>query len=107
MHAVREVIEIGKLQPPTLHWILKENKWRAARWGLEAQLIQDDEGNQVGNTDIIKKMINDFTPLSRRLNCHEELMSVREMLDHGPSYLRQRKVFEKSGQFEIVVDALA
>ncbi len=29
------------------------------------------------------------------------------MLDHGPSYLRQRKVFEKSGQFEIVVDALA
>ena len=34
-------------------------------------------------------------------------MSVREMLDHGPSYLRQRKVIEKSGQFEIVVDALA
>ena len=29
------------------------------------------------------------------------------MLDHGPSYLRQRKVFEKSGQFEIVVDVLA
>ena len=34
-------------------------------------------------------------------------MSVREILDHGPSYLRQRKVFEKSGQFETVVDALA
>ena len=74
---------------------------------MEAQLIQDDEGNQVSNADIVKKMIDDFTPLSRKLNCHEELMSVREILDHGPSYLRQRKVFEKSGQFETVVDALA
>ena len=101
-----EEYENGNLRPPTRHWILKENKWRAARWGLEAQLIQDDEGNQVSNADIVKKMIDDFTPLSRRLNCHEELMSVREILDHGPSYLRQRKVFEKSGQFEIVVDAL-
>ena len=101
-----EEYENGNLRPPTRHWILKENKWRAARWGLEAQLIQDDEGNQVSNADIVKKMIDDFTPLSRRLNCHEELMSVREILDHGPSYLRQRKVFEKSGQFETVVDAL-
>ena len=101
-----EEYENGNLRPPTRHWILRENKWRAARWGLEAQLIQDDEGNQVSNADIVKKMIDDFTPLSRRLNCHEELMSVREILDHGPSYLRQRKVFEKSGQFEVVVDAL-
>jgi len=74
---------------------------------LEAQHIQDDEGNQVSNADILKRMIDDFTPLSRRLKCHEELMSVREIVDHDPSYLRQRKVFEKSGQFEIVVDVLA
>ena len=32
---------------------------------------------------------------------------MEEILELGPSYLRQRKIFEQTGRLEPVVDALA
>ena len=101
-----EEYENGHLPPPFRHWILRENKWRASRWGLEADLICDNEGNLAKNAHLIRQMMEDFIPLSERLNCQEELMSITDILDQGPSYLRQRKVHEQSGQLESVVDSL-
>ncbi|HIG81316.1 MAG TPA: glutamate--cysteine ligase [Verrucomicrobiales bacterium] len=101
-----EQYENGELPPPTRHWILRENKWRAARWGLDARIIQDEAGNLESNRTLIHQLIETLTPLSEQLNCAEELANLDRILDQGPSYLRQRKVFEQTGQLVPVVDAL-
>ena len=101
-----EEYDEGRLPPPTRHWILRENKWRAARWGLEADLITDEEGAQENNTDKVRRLMQSFEPFARQLDCAEELHAVGEILHHGPSYLRQRALYEKQGQLEPVVDAL-
>ncbi len=103
---VGEQYENGELPPPTRHWILRENKWRAARWGLDARIIQDEAGNLEDNHALIQKLLNDLAPVSQRLGCAEELAGVHHILQRGPSYLRQRMVFEKTGKLEPVVDAL-
>ena len=41
-----------------------------------------------------------------QLNCAEELANLDRILEQGPSYMRQRKIFEQTGQLEPVVDAL-
>jgi carboxylate-amine ligase len=101
-----EQYENGELPPPTRHWILRENKWRAARWGLDARIIQDEAGNLESNRVLIHQLIETLTPLSEQLNCAEELANLDRILDQGPSYLRQRKFFEQTGQLVPVVDAL-
>jgi len=101
-----EEYEEGHLPPLARHWILRENKWRAARWGLDAPIILNEEGKQEKNAKVIRRMVEDLSPLSRRLNCHAELLRVLDILHHGPSYLRQRALYEQAGNFESVVDAL-
>ena len=101
-----EQYENGELPPPTRHWILRENKWRAARWGLDARIIQDEAGNLESNRTLIHELLEALAPISQQLNCAEELGSVDNILEQGPSYIRQRKIFEQTGQLEQVVDAL-
>ena len=98
--------EEGHLQLLERHWVTSENKWRAARWGLEAQLILDDQGTQIRNGDRIAGMLEKLAPLSLELNCSNELTLVQDILDRGPSCLRQRQIFGQTGRLEPVVDAL-
>ena len=98
--------EEGRLKPLDRHWVTSENKWRAARWGLDAQMILDDHGTQMRNDKRIAEMLAKLRPLGKELNCAAELANVEEILELGPSYLRQRKIFEQTGRLEPVVDAL-
>jgi carboxylate-amine ligase len=98
--------EEGRLKPLDRHWVTSENKWRAARWGLDAQMILDDHGTQMRNDKRITEMLAKLRPLGEELNCAAELANVEEILELGPSYLRQRKIFEQTGRLESVVDAL-
>jgi glutamate---cysteine ligase / carboxylate-amine ligase len=44
--------------------------------------------------------------VARRLRCEKELDHARRILDHGPSYLRQRRWVEGGGTLVDVVDRL-
>ena len=44
--------------------------------------------------------------MARRLGCEKELDHTRRILDHGPSYLRQRRWVDAGGTLVDVVDGL-
>ncbi len=71
-------------------WILRENKWRAGRHGLDADLIVDDDGGLRPARDAIADVIEMVTPTAQSLGCVDELADVTRMLAEGPSYERQR-----------------
>jgi len=110
MHCVTvwlgQAYDKGKLKPLDHHWIIRENKWRAARWGLDANLIIDNHGNQQTNSDRVYEMLNNLNEISRDLDCEKELALVKEILHHGTSCQRQRSIHKKTGKLEPVVDAL-
>jgi carboxylate-amine ligase len=76
---------------------VRENKWRAARYGLEAIIIQDVAGNERLVTDDLRELLERLEPISDRLGCSEELANIRVILDHGASYQRQRAVAAANG----------
>ena len=57
--------------------------------------------------DAITELVEELSPVAKRLECEAELAHVGEVLRHGPSYVRQRSVFERTGSLVAVVDALA
>lgn len=88
-------------------WIVRENKWRAARWGLEANVIVDNVGTQTQVVDDIRRLVELFGPISEQLDCSKELHDVLAILDGGASYQRQRRLYGEAGTFERVVDDLS
>jgi carboxylate-amine ligase len=93
---------------PELHsWLVRENKWRAARYGLEAELILDDSGNTRPLREAIAELVDELRPIAARLGCSDELADVLTILETGASYDRQRAVAAANdGDLKAVVDSL-
>lgn len=95
--------DAGEVLAPPSEWVLRQNKWRAARYGLDAELIVDVEGACRPITDTITELVSALGPTARRLDCATELEAVLEMMEVGPSYVRQRRVVEAGGDLPGVV----
>jgi carboxylate-amine ligase len=98
-----EGLEVPTMQP----WFVRENKWRAARYGMEAIIIQDSHGNERLVTEDLVDILARLEPVAARLGCLEELMGVSAILDKGASYQRQLAVAEaNNGSLKAVVASL-
>ena len=88
-------------------WVLRENKWRAARYGLDADIVVDEKGTVRPVRQAILDLVEDLMPTAKRLGCEAELADVERVLAVGASYQRQRAVAAAyGGDLRPVVDSL-
>ncbi|HXV86873.1 MAG TPA: glutamate--cysteine ligase [Gemmatimonadales bacterium] len=97
----------GEPFPAPPYWVMRENKWRASRWGLDADIVLDASGRTANLKDEIFSLLERLAPLARTLRCAEELASLGGDLEASASYRRQRQVAEETGSLPAVVSALA
>lgn len=100
------LIDNGYTLPTPNPWLLKQNKWLAARYGLDGQLIADAGGTRVDVRQGVEDLISDLLPVARRLGCEDELSYLRHILEVGNSAIRQRTVVAAGGDTTDVVQAL-
>ncbi|MCU1535314.1 MAG: carboxylate--amine ligase [Glaciihabitans sp.] len=94
---------IGVLQP----WFVRENKWRAARYGMEAVIIRNSHGDEALVADDLAVLLDRLEPIADRLGCSDELASVHDIVRRGASYQRQLRVAaEHNGSLKAVVASL-
>jgi carboxylate-amine ligase len=74
--------------------ILDENRWLAARHGLEAKLVDHATANLIGVRDLTESLLERLAPHATELRCAEELDGIRDVLRAGNGALRQQMVFE-------------
>jgi carboxylate-amine ligase len=100
-------LDRGYTLPSPANWVLRENKWRAARYGLDAEVIVDEKGTVRPVRQALLDLAEDLTPIARRLDCSRELADVERVLAAGASYQRQRDVATANGgDLRAVVDSL-
>jgi carboxylate-amine ligase len=100
-------IDRGYTLPVPPSWVLRENKWRAARYGLEAEIIVDERGTVRPVREALTDLVEELMPTAKRLECATELADVLRVLEVGGSYQRQRAVAAAhDGRLEPVVDSL-
>jgi carboxylate-amine ligase len=100
-------LDRGYTLPTPADWVLRENKWRAARYGLDADVVVDEKGTVRPVRQAIADLVEDLEPTARRLGCAAELADVRRILEVGASYQRQRAVAAAhGGDLRAVVDSL-
>jgi glutamate---cysteine ligase / carboxylate-amine ligase len=81
---------------PSYHRILtSENKWLAARYGLEAPVMDLGSGrrNRIPVARLIRRTVGAIEPHARELGSERELEGILELLARGNSAERQLRIF--------------
>ncbi|HMD57488.1 MAG TPA: YbdK family carboxylate-amine ligase [Solirubrobacteraceae bacterium] len=74
--------------------LLDENRWIAARHGLDAELLDPITLTRRGARELTSELLSELRPHARDLRCEGELGGIEDLLRAGNGASRQRMVFE-------------
>lgn len=72
-------------------WLVRENKWRAARYGLDAIIIRNNALDERLVTDDLTDILERLQPIAADLGCVAELAEVAGIIAGGAGYDHQRR----------------
>lgn len=88
---------------PLKQWIFRENKWRAIRYGLGAEIVVSRHGKTKSLRKDILDWIKILRPYAEQLKNVEFLSRVKEIVLKGNSADRQHMVFQNTNDLDAVV----
>lgn len=95
--------EWTKSNTPLKRWIFRENKWRAMRYGLEAEIVTSKNGKTTLLRKDIRNWLRAVEPYIKQLNYGQYISVIENILEKGNSSDRQHRVFEKTSNLMEVV----
>jgi carboxylate-amine ligase len=85
--------------------LLRAAKWRAARYGLDADLIDAEKGEAVPAVDLINRLLALLRPALEADQSWDEVSElVGAVIKRGNGAARQREAYSRADKFEDVVD---
>jgi carboxylate-amine ligase len=87
--------------------LIMENKWRAARYGLDGKLIDFGKQQEVPERSLIGEMVEFVSDVAVDLGSTGEIAYVQKILEHGSGADRQLRVFEETKDLRSVVDYMS
>lgn len=83
--------------------LIEENKWRAARWGIEGKLIDFGKRTEVPMRVLGEELVSFVDDVVDDLGSREAIMPVHTILREGTSAERQLRVYRETGDLKAVV----
>ena len=90
-------LDEGRTLPEMPAWFHRENKWRAARYGMDARVIVDAAGAQRPVREHLAEVLEELAPVAVELGCVREFGSIATTLEDGASYERQLTIANATG----------
>lgn len=84
--------------------LINENKWRAARYGVEGRLIDFGKEMEVPFETLLEELIAFVDDVVDDLNCRQEVEYLRQIMKMGTGADRQLKVYDQTQDLKKVVD---
>jgi len=84
--------------------LIMENKWRASRYGITGKLIDFGKQIELPAPDLIRELLHFVDDVVDELDSREEVNYVHKILDMGTGADRQLRVYERTNDFNAVVD---
>ncbi len=94
-----EHFEAGKRLADFPHEMLDENRWLAARHGLEGDLVDLPERRTVPAKELAKRLYDRLKEHAQDLGGADALEGIVDLIEHGDGAYRQRKVYEANHDF--------
>jgi carboxylate-amine ligase len=93
-------------RPPEDALYKAENKWRAVRYGMDADFYDFVAGSVIPARSMARGLVEELRPVARNLGCEEELGGVLEIVELGTGAELQRAAHKRSRSLEGVMDYL-
>ncbi|CAN5862894.1 glutamate--cysteine ligase [soil metagenome] len=103
VHALSEEIEGGTYQHDCHPMMVRQNKWRACRYGLEAQLVDTYSFEVLPARQMVRSLVRRLGDVADELGCRAELDFVLELADRPTGAQRQIALYEQTGDLVEVV----
>lgn len=95
-------LDDGEPQRHLPSWLVRENKWRAARDGLAATAIVDEEGTLQPVRDAIGEALERLAPIAQDLGATRSLAAAGRVLERGGSAGQQRAAYARGGHHAVL-----
>jgi carboxylate-amine ligase len=83
--------------------MLEENRWLAARHGLDGQLVDLPHKRLVSTKELARRLFDRLRPHAQDLGAEQEFDGIEDIIERGDGATRQRMVFEANHDFNEVV----
>ena len=88
--------------------MLDENKWLAARHGLDAELVDLPSSERVGAKALTRRLLERLIPHAQDLGGEDALAGIRDLLERGNGATRQIVVYEANHDLnEVMAEIIA
>jgi len=89
-----EHFEEGKKLSRYPYEMLDENKWLAARHGLDGELVDLPSMDRIPTTELAERVLERLRPHAVELGSADELAGIENLIEHGSGAARQLVVYE-------------
>jgi carboxylate-amine ligase len=100
-----ELYDNGQQLPVLSEWVVRENKWRAVRYGMDADIIIDEEGHQQTLRSAVLELLERLAPYAEQLGCADDLSALESVVEGYPPYKLQLQRYAEHDSLEAVVQA--
>jgi carboxylate-amine ligase len=83
---------------------INENKWRAARYGIEGKMIDFGKKKEVPTTSLLGELLEFVDDVLDDLHSREEVHYIKKIIEDGTGARRQLKVWEETHSTKAVVN---
>jgi carboxylate-amine ligase len=103
------VVKLYKLYKSNQSWrlyrraLIEENKWRAARYGIEGKLIDFGKEAEVPMLELIPELLELVDDVLDELGSRSAVQYIHTILNEGTSAERQLRVYQETGDLKAVV----
>jgi carboxylate-amine ligase len=108
VHDLSEEIDRGTYQYNCHPFLIRQNKWRACRYGMDARLVDPQTLKSIPARAVVHELLDRLEPRAHELGCMPQLRIARSMAEEPTGSNLQLEIYRKSGDLaEVVKQMLA
>jgi carboxylate-amine ligase len=96
--ALSDQIDEGVYQHDIHPIVVRQNKWKAARYGMRAELIDPVTHKTIPVREMVFFLYEKLKPYAEKLNCMQELNHIITMVDHPSGAESQINLYQRKGK---------
>ena len=98
-----EEIDRGPYQNNCHPFLIRQNKWRACRYGMEASLVDPQTFQSIPVRKVVHRLLDRLKNCALELGCSSQLEIVRELADRPTGSVLQLETYRQTGDLAEVI----